>query len=463
MALASHHEAHSVVELSLSPLFHYQYSSLFKAIDQSALADPALFEGQLLPLLLGLTRQEEQQPYALLQTDTTTLVKPHSPTLAERTYVLHPNNAIAGNRPISIGYEFSFVNLAPGPDQWTLPLLAQRVRPDQTASDCAIEQLDVLMPQLAPYLRGRLLVNTLDSSYGKASYLARAYPHERLINLVRMRKGMQVWKCARCRGHRGTPKVYGERFYLLHQSRHHRYTHNRTRERCTSFQPALGEQPPDRYTTLEVTAGNGRGLLVHLWRYNDLLIRTKDGHNMKDKPFDVLIAKVYDAHAGNSVFRDPFFIAIAGQERRQISAEMAYHLYRRRYDIEPYFRFAKQRLLLDRFQSPDRAHLENWLRIVQLASWLLYAACEEVDFRPRKWESAVPRNLRRSMAQARRAAQGLFLTFDPGLFKPPKTKKGNGRLPGSTLPARARFKVCSKTTTGARANQRYKRKRRKGS
>ena len=61
----------------------------------------------------------------------------------------------------------------------------------------------------------------------------------------------------------------------------------------------------------------------------------------------------------------------------ELSAEQIYWSYRNRYDIEHFFRFGKQRLLLDKYQTPDEEHLQNWMEVVNLAYWLLYIRKEE--------------------------------------------------------------------------------------
>jgi hypothetical protein len=86
----------------------------------------------------------------------------------------------------------------------------------------------------------------------------------------------------------------------------------------------------------------------------------------------------------------------------------------------------------------------------------LYAASDEAHFRPRKWEQYLPKNKkaqnapRLSITQTRKAAEALFLTFDPDPFKPKKYKKGNGRQKGMTFTPRKRYNVVKKTTNKAK-------------
>jgi len=85
MALASFREARSVVELSLSPIFHYQYSSISKTIHRIGTQEPEHLQRAIGALCMGSF--EAASSPLLLQTDTTPVCKPHAPTLKDRTYV----------------------------------------------------------------------------------------------------------------------------------------------------------------------------------------------------------------------------------------------------------------------------------------------------------------------------------------------------------------------------------------
>ena len=61
------------------------------------------------------------------------------------------------------------------------------------------------------------------------------------------------------------------------------------------------------------------------------------------------------------------WLALSGHRRNELSATDVYESYKQRYDIEHFFRFGKQKLLIDRFQTPKVSHEENWWQIVQLA------------------------------------------------------------------------------------------------
>lgn len=455
MALASCQEAHSPVELSLSPVYQYQFSSIAKVLNHIVCdaEDHQRVQKAIREMCMPyFDRSASLFPGYVLQTDTSPVGKPHSPTLPERSYIVRPNNVIPGNKPLTVGYDISFVNLSGGENGWSLPLSIKRVAIGQTASQCALEQLKDLFAHSELNLTDRLVINTLDSKYGNAHYLAPAHQHKQLVNVVRLRAGMKVYK----RHHRGATGgadgVYGEKYYLLMQSQTKTYIHPKTKQPWEVFQRSILELEADEYQQLATQTSRGRQLLVELWRYNDMMLRSKDGYMMKDKPFDLIVARVSDAETGEVVFEQGMFIALCGEHKSKLSTMQGYEAYRCRYDIEPSLRFNKQRLMLEKFQTPELEHFDNWLLIIQLTSWLLYAASNEAHFRPRKWESYLPQNkpkenaARLSISQVRKALQTLFLTFDLNPFKPKKCKKGKGRQKGQAFAPRQRYKVVKKST-----------------
>ncbi len=232
-------------------------------------------------------------------------------------------------------------------------------------------------------------------------------------------------------------------------SGYHGYTDNKTREPRQYYRNSLLERPAEESTWIEQQTKKGRLLKVHLLRYNQMMIRTKHGYNMKDKPFDIVLCRVY--HEGKILFKEPLVIAVSGERRREISTEQAFLLFRKRFGIEFFFRYAKQRLFFTGFQSCERDHLENWLLIEALACWLLYCSRDEINFRAPPWYPTMSHDQGcvHTMAQTHQGAEALFLTFEPGLFKPAERKKGPGRAKGYSPGKRGYAQVMKKTTRGA--------------
>jgi len=125
MGLASSPSSRSVVELSLSPCYHYQYSSISKTIagvdkkvgierkrDEEAGLDKQQERLSRLAVEKNLSLKADYIPepsddFYLLNTDISSLYCPHSECLAERRHVYKSNNKMKGNRPVEIDYELS--------------------------------------------------------------------------------------------------------------------------------------------------------------------------------------------------------------------------------------------------------------------------------------------------------------------------------------------------------------------
>jgi hypothetical protein len=95
MAIASYTDAKSTVEYSLSPLYHFQYSSigkLFERLLKINEADVSKFSS----LVESFIRDFTPQVSGIIKTqlDTLPVYKPHSPTHPDRMAVYKPNTTI---------------------------------------------------------------------------------------------------------------------------------------------------------------------------------------------------------------------------------------------------------------------------------------------------------------------------------------------------------------------------------
>ncbi len=108
MALASYRHAKSVVGLSLSPVYHYQYSSISDGLNALVAdeSDRAAVQEEVLRLVLDYRPSYQSGSGALvLQQDTTPCPRAHSPCLPDRGFIHVANRAVAGNKPLDIDDE----------------------------------------------------------------------------------------------------------------------------------------------------------------------------------------------------------------------------------------------------------------------------------------------------------------------------------------------------------------------
>lgn len=459
MALAADTQAGSPVELSAHPLFHYQNTSVSKSIASLATSAEGWSSTELgiqHLVQLHLSREMIEQPVLHLQTDTTPVPHPHSPTLEDKGYIYVPNNMVRGNKPLNIGYRVSAVHIGEAQSRWSLPLSIRRVGTGQGAMECAVGQIDQLFDPLTgilPLREGQLAINDADTGYAHPAYVAPLHRHKDLVNIVRLHSGSKVWDADPRSGTGGAPRVYAETPLYL-RSTTQQSTFRRGGKTWTKVQHALGEEPASDGLVLERTTKAGRTLHVHLRRWNDKMWRSKKGHNMHDKPLDILSVEVRDATSGKALYKNPLWLGMMGVRKDQVTAEMFHESYGHRYDIEPAFRIEKQHLMLGKYQPLNVRHFDNWLLIVLLSFWLLFTASDEVEYVPKKWqqyplgeaEQKRQQAKRWSPAQTKKAAQRLFCTFDQAPFMPQTCKKGKGRQKGDTQVPRPRFPVVKKGT-----------------
>ena len=457
MGLASQQDANSPTAISLSRCYHYQYSSISDAINalheesRYAEGDRQQARLELEHKLLSLKKDYLAKPFGkfyLLNTDSSSLIRPHSPTLPERSHVYVANNRVKGNRPVDIGYSISVVGLAArrplygaAEGAWNLPLSIRRLGVNSQGHRFAARQVgDLLNNEQLPFGQ-HLTVNASDRYYGSPEYIAPLYEQPNLVNTIRLANNRAVWKAltdqelkqrrADNADNRGANAVYGEKYKLSEVEQ--------------------WELPADEETTFGVALANGRRVLVQVQAWDNMMIRTKRGMNMKDKPFRLASVRLLDPETNEPIFKRRMWLGVWGQRAGEMSLEELYWAYRQRFDVEHFLRFGKQGLLMDSFQTPDVEHLDNWMEIVSLAYWLLWVAKEEAKPIVHKWQQYEKRYKQRlghglpaSPSEVRRYIEFIILSFDQEPFFPKVQIKSKGRQEGDIQPKRKLYKVVRK-------------------
>ncbi len=392
------------------------------------------------------------EKFWLLNTDGSSLTRPFSPTLPQRHYVYKPNNQIKGNKPVEIGYEFSTVGLSARPPlygvsapAWNPPLSMRLIPFDENKNSFTAKQVnDLLNNQDLPFHKS-LTVNTLDSKYASPEYIADTYAQPNLVNIIRMASNRNVWtrlteeekqeRRKKNKTNKGAFAVYGQ-VYKLNKVDQWKLNPNET------YRFGVG-------------LANGKRCIVQVGIWEDMLIRTKRGKSMKNKPFRLVSIQLLDACSGEPIFkRRRLWLGVWGKRRKELTGEEMYWGYRNRYDIEHFFRFGKQRLLLDDYQTPDEEHMQNWLEVVSMAYWMLWVAKSETRHESRKWQAydvnfkkRKKLGLNPTPSQVQQQLEGIILSFEQQPFMPKVKIKGNGRKVGQTLPKRERYPVLRKKKT----------------
>jgi hypothetical protein len=149
---------------------------------------------------------------------------------------------------------------------------------------------------------------------------------------------------------------------------------------------------------------------------------------MHPHPFTLVRARGVDA-AGQPIHkRAMWLLLVIGPRRAELSLVEIWEAYRQRYDLEHFFRFGKQRLLLTAGQTPDVRRAENWWQIVQLAYAQLWLAQPLAPALPRPWERYLPAAAPGSASPA--TVQRDFGRIIAAVGTPAQAPKPRGIAPG---------------------------------
>ena len=331
----------SFVALSLSPVFRRKWSSLYEAI-QDGTPDRA-------GLLRLYTGQIAVSGRPLLAGDHTAWSRLSAFTLPERT-VEHQPTKIANQKPITIGQGYSTLVWLPpeaAGSSWALPFLHERISPTETPLEKGVSQLR----QVTELLPNRP-ISLWDAEYGNASFV-NASADIPADKLMRLRPNLCLWGPPPPYSGHGRPRQHGGKFKLK--------------------DPTTWGEPDEGLRVQDPQLGP-----VQLSVWGEL-------HFRKAPPQSLILLRMERLQArGTRRAPKDLWLVWAGEAPPPL-AEW-WRLYLRRFGIDHWYRFAKQRLhwTLPRFATPEQA--ERWSDLMPFLTWELWLAREIVSDRPLPWQ-----------------------------------------------------------------------------
>jgi hypothetical protein len=429
-ALSSNTTAKSVVELTLNPQFQRTYSALNKAIAVNSLSDQ-----ELARLAAKTISSPQERKFYLIGSDVTSNPRPYAETMPDRGFVYQPNT-IKGNKPIAIGHQYSFLALLPECDKtklgaWVVPLAMERVTSLANKEMVGAKQVSALLRDDDLPFGKALCVEVVDSAYSKPTYLNANRGQENLVTIARARGTRTFYSEpdpeTETGDEKGHPTWYGAPF-------------------CLKAQKTWGD--PDEVAETTFTSQHKVTYRVEIQAWYNRLMRGKKDIPMHRHPFTLVKIRWYNSQ-GEALFQKPLWLIVMGKRRTELTLLDIYQAYLKRYDLEHFFRFGKQKLLLDKFQTPDDNHEENWWRLVALAYLQLWVAKDWVSQLPRPWERYLPSVLNKLVTPA--AAQRDFGRIIRQIGTPSPAPKPRGKSPGRpkgrVLTPRKRHAVVKKVKT----------------
>ncbi len=295
--------------------------------------------------------------------DTTPALRPYAKTLQDKSIVYNPNNTL-GNKPIGVGHSYSVLAHLPEKSSsfpWLLPLDVKRVPTDEKGHVLGFTQMEELLIKEETPFHQSLCVLVSDSLYGVLENRKRVGGHDNLVWVYRLRNNRNVFAKA---PDGQTRKKYGSKMKLNVPETH-----------------LIADQEGE----FALTTIHGRKRIICFKRWYGLLFRGSRYFKGYENPFDLMEFHVLDDQR-EPVFKRPLWLCVEGKRRHELTSPKIYESYRQRYDLEHFFRFGKNRLLMDQFQTPDLEHEENWWKLVQLAYVQLFLGRKIAKVIPRPWE-----------------------------------------------------------------------------
>lgn len=392
-AVLSSPGVNSFAELSCSPLFRRQWSSLYEALQDSR---PQ--RGKLMRLYIEQMKQAERP---VLAGDHTIWARPYAVTLQERTY--EHQAAMPGNRPVGVGQGWSTLAWIPQTgSSWALPLRHERITSFESPLSKAVWQLQ----QVCPSLPTRA-ISLWDSEYGCARFVL-ATAHIACDKLMRLRSNRCLWSAPPAYGGRGRPRVHGDKFKLNDAATWH---------------------TPDQ--SVEVDDPRQGQLRLRCWQ--QMHFRTAAVH-----PMQLILVERLDAQ-GNRRTGKPVWLVWVGETMPPL--DQIWQLYCRRFGVDHWFRFAKQRLhwTLPNFSTAKQA--ERWSDLMPLLTWQLWLARDLVTDRPLPWQKPQTHLTPGRVAQSMSA---LFTQLGTPAQVPKQRGKSSGWTKGQPRTPRVRAPIVKK-------------------
>ena len=313
---------YSFAELSPSPLFRRQWSSAYEALEDSRRQRQRLMRLYLEPI--------PNHGSIVLAGDHTGWPRPEAKRLRERTHE-HQANGGGSLGPVSLGQGYSTLAWIPETEgSWALPLRHERITRWESPISLAVFQLR----PVCQHLPHRPL-SLWDSEYGCASFVLKTADIQ-ADKLMRLRPNRNLWGAPPPYSGHGRPRVHGECFKLNHPT-----TWREADADLTAVHPKLGS--------------------VRVRRWHQMHFRQAAQH-----PMTLIQVQRLDDDGPPRSTR-PLWLAWVGDTCPDL--EHLWQPYLRRFALEHWYRFLKQRLhwTVPKLGEPKAA--ERWSDLMPLATW----------------------------------------------------------------------------------------------
>lgn len=379
----------SFAELSLSPVFRREWPSLYKVLERSELPRQSLME-----LYVEHLPETER---VILAGDHTAWPRLWANTLQERTHEHQPSPS-PGGTPVTVGPGYSSLVCVPEmAGSWVLPLLHERI----TSFESPLTKAAAQLKQVCEALDHRPL-SLWDSEYGCARFI-QLTAEITCDKLMRLRSNRVLYGPPPPDSGYGRPRKHGDKFKLNDPN-----TWWPPQHECQVQDDTLGHLKLRGWTQM------------HFYKTADV-------------PMQLILVERLDA-TGQPTHR-PLSLIATGEDIPAL--ETLWRLYLRRFCVDHWYRFIKQRLhwCLPQLSTAEQA--ASWSDLMPLMSWQLWLARPEVQDHPLPWQKPLKNQTPGRVANAFAAilvAVGTLATEPKPRGKSPGWPKGQKRTPKQRFP-----------------------------
>jgi hypothetical protein len=379
----------SFVSLSQSPVFRRGWSSAYAALHDGRVPRRKLMK--------QLVREVPTHEQPLLVGDSSSWLRPGAETLKDRSFQ-------RGKGEVGVaGQSYSTLAWVPESEgSWVLPLRHERITSFETPASKAAFQLQQVSRQL-----GVRPLAVYDRGYGNASFVNQTDAIEADL-LLRLASNRCVYGAPPPYPGRGAPAKHGHKMKLN--------------------DPQSWTLPTETVEVADTQFGR-----VRVTRWSAYHFRKSPKRAM-----EMLRVEVLETPKGKRRFT-PLWLAWLGQTMPPL--ENLWLKYLRRFTIEHWYRFAKQRLYWTHPQLSSTQATERWSDLMPLLSWQLWWARAECVDAPLPWQSAQD-NL--SPGRVAQAFASILAAIGTPAVAPKPRGKSPGRIQGYQPPARTRYPTVKK-------------------
>jgi hypothetical protein len=385
-ALSSNTSANSQIKITLSDFFTRRHTSMSRAIssyykprdmnvDDSTKIKEDADKG--IQNMLCQHLEENTKDYHLFAGDVTPNKRSYAKKLTDKGFV-YSQGSISSTKPVVIGHKYSYVNYLTEENNWALPIDVKRISTTDKDTVVGVKQWTDIINDKNNNLNHKTSVGVFDSAYSNAyaisKYIETEPDNSVFISRIRADRVFMRPSVIKYKGKRGRPSIYDIQnpFKLKDDS--------------TWGKPTDSQQ-------IDWQTKKGKNHKVEITMWDNLRIRGHNDTSIQHRSLTLVRINVSDKD-GQDIYKNPLWLLMVGNWPMHWFICKYWYFYCARFDIEHYFRFGKQRLLMSSFQTSETSNEENWMIFVMLAYHQLYHARTIANNLPNAWERKKPSDLK---------------------------------------------------------------------